>query len=136
MCDRLLVFRLSSLVLAGAMSFAAAGCSAGAGTAPAAVTTALNVTPASVPLAAAGAASASTVTVSEPGYAGPFAESDSCSGIATVASSNALGPTATFTVTAQAAGSCNAAFSDTLGQQVRITVAVATGTLGINALAR
>ena len=74
---------------------------------------------------AAGAANAQTFTVTEAGYAGVFAETDSCAGIATVASASPNGPSATFTVTPSATGSCSVTLKDSTNQSVGVGVGVA-----------
>jgi hypothetical protein len=84
------------------------------------------VAPTTLQLAGVGASNAQPLVVSEAGYAGPFGESDTCNGIATLSSAGAVGPQATFTVVPVAAGSCTATFSDSSGQQVAATITVTT----------
>jgi hypothetical protein len=84
----------------------------------------LSVNPTTVQLIGIGSSNAANVQVQETGYSGAFSEGDTCTGVATVTSSSATGPAATFTVTGSSAGSCNATFSDTLGQHVIIPVGV------------
>jgi hypothetical protein len=72
----------------------------------------------------AGAANAQTITVHETGFSGSFGESDTCSGKATITTSNAHGPTATYTVTGQAGGQCDANFTDTFGQTASVHIYV------------
>ena len=79
-----------------------------------------------------GASNAQTFSATETGYAGVFGESDNCSGIATVTTSNANGPTATYTVTGIAAGNCTVTISDSHGQQTTTQVAVTTNGFVIN----
>ena len=68
-------------------------------------------------------------TVSEAGYSGALsATSASCSGIATFSPAAGSGPSATFTVTAVAAGQCTIVVSDSHGQSVSETVYVTTTT--------
>jgi outer membrane biosynthesis protein TonB len=77
-----------------------------------------------------GAAYAQAVNVSESPYAAPlsFAESDTCnpvSGtIATIATSNAQGPSAHYTVTGVSSGNCTATFTDAFMQSKTVNVFV------------
>lgn len=77
---------------------------------------------------AAGSPNAQAFTASESGYSGTFTESDTChpaaGTIATVAPANANGPSATFTVTPQSAGSCAVTVTDAYGQTSAVTVGV------------
>jgi hypothetical protein len=84
----------------------------------------LSVNPTTVQLVGIGSSNAANVLVQETGDSGAFSESDTCAGVATVTSSSATGPEATFTVTGISAGACNATFSDTFGQHVTIPVGV------------
>jgi hypothetical protein len=79
-----------------------------------------------------GAANAKAITVQETGYTGAFGEQDTCSGIATVSSSNAKGPTASYTVTGVAAGSCSATFADASNQTASVNITVTTNGFVIN----
>jgi hypothetical protein len=71
-------------------------------------------------------------TVSEAGYSGALSATSggtsSCSGIATFSPASGSGPSATFTVTAVAAGQCTIVVSDSHGQSVSETVYVTTTT--------
>jgi hypothetical protein len=70
-----------------------------------------------------------TFTVTENGYSGTLTASNgapSCSGIATVAPASGTGPSATFTITAVAAGICQIKVQDTNGQTVAASVTVTT----------
>ena len=70
-------------------------------------------------------------TISEPGYPGPFVVSAAaCSGIATVDSTPAFGPTATLTVTQVGPGVCSFTVSDANGQSATVRVS-STWTVGI-----
>ena len=69
----------------------------------------LTVTPATLGIGD-GTASA-TFTASDPGDTGAFSESDTCAGIATITPSAASGPTATYTATYVAAGTCTVTIS-------------------------
>jgi CHASE2 domain-containing sensor protein len=64
--------------------------------------------------------------VSENGYAGVFAESDTCASIAKVTATSANGPSATFTVTGVSGGSCMLTFRDAAGQARTVSVTVTT----------
>jgi hypothetical protein len=79
-----------------------------------------------------GSSYAKPITVTETGYSGNFGESDSCSGVATVTTSSSHGPTATYTVTGVAAGTCQATFADSNSQQTVVNIAVSTNGIIIN----
>jgi hypothetical protein len=79
-----------------------------------------------------GAAFAKTINVTETGYGGTFGESDNCSGIATVTTSNNHGSTAHYTVTGVAAGSCAATYTDSSSQQATVNIVVTTNGIIIN----
>jgi hypothetical protein len=70
--------------------------------------------------------------VTETGYTGSFGETNTCSNIATVSPSVAQGPTAPFTVTGVAAGSCQATFADASSQQAIVNITVTTNGFVIN----
>jgi hypothetical protein len=103
---------------------------------PFVVPAALIVSPTSLPISGTGIGNAGSATVQESGYGGTFSEHDTCTGIATVTTSSASGPSATFTVTGVAAGSCSATFSDSNSQQVSTSIAVTTNGFGVDAHAR
>lgn len=90
----------------------------------------LSVNPSNVAIDGTGSANAQTVLVQEVGYTGGFNESDTCapsSGtIATIGSNGASGPSATFTATGVAAGTCTATFSDASGQHTSAAISVTT----------
>ena len=92
----------------------------------------LLASPSPLNIDALGAAAALPATVSETGYNGLFGELDTCSGVATVTTSNAHGPSATYTVTGVNAGNCSITFSDTFAQQATISVVVTTSGFTIN----
>ncbi len=96
----------------------------------------LGATPATVALYGLGSGNAATITVAETSYSGTFGESDTCAGIATVASATPLGPSAAFTVSGVAAGSCTATFSDTFRQTVAVSIGVTTSGFGVQSHAR
>jgi hypothetical protein len=80
-----------------------------------------------------------TFTVTENGYAGALTASNgspSCAGIATFAPASATGPSATFTITAVAAGICQIKVQDTNGQTVAASVTVTTTTGNVSSKRR
>jgi hypothetical protein len=89
----------------------------------------IKLTPATVSFTAAG--QSQSVGVSENGYSGTFSESDTCSGIATIA--NASGG---FSVTAAAAGTCFATIADTNGNSTKLGVTVTTTSFTISSHGR
>lgn len=93
--------------------------------------TLLSVTPNSVQILGTGSSSQQAIAVQEAGYTGTFSESDTCSGIATIASASTSGSIALYTATGVAAGSCNATFSDNTGQKQTIAISVTTVGFGI-----
>ncbi len=78
--------------------------------------------PSSLTFTAAGSPNAANFGVSETGYSGSWTESDTCSGIATVASSGAN----TYTVTPVAAGSCIITITDAFSQKGTVNISVTT----------
>src|ERR1700730_9315760 len=80
--------------------------------------------PTSLAFTGLGAPSAGSVSVTEAGYAGAFSETDSCAGIATVATASP-----TFTVTPVAVGTCSIKISDTAQHSVAVPVTVTTSGL-------
>ena len=88
---------------------------------------AINVSTSSLAFTAAG--QANTFTATEANYTGNFTAangSPSCAGIATVAPASSAGPSAQFTVTAVAAGSCQIKVTDTNGQTSAVNIIVTT----------
>ena len=80
-----------------------------------------------------------TFTVTENGYAGALTASNgspSCAGIATFAPASGTGPSATFTITAVAAGICQIKVQDTNGQTVAASVTVTTTTGSVSSKRR
>jgi hypothetical protein len=66
-----------------------------------------------------------TVTANEPAYAGAVApDASGCTAVAGVTPALSAAVPATFTITAQTAGSCSIAFSDIYGQRASLTVGV------------
>ncbi len=95
---------------------------AGGGTAGA-----LNVSTNSLAFTAAG--QANTFTATEANYTGNFTAangSPSCAGIATFAPASSAGPSAQFTVTAVAAGTCQIKVTDSNGQTAAVNIVVTT----------
>jgi hypothetical protein len=66
-----------------------------------------------------------TVAVSETGYAGNIGfDPTACAAIASVTPASQQPAPATYTITAQGAGSCTLAFVDSFGQRATVTVGV------------
>lgn len=66
-----------------------------------------------------------TVDVAEPGYTGNVGfDPGSCAAIASVTPASQQPAPATYTITAQGAGSCTLAFVDRFGQRATVTVGV------------
>lgn len=90
----------------------------------------LSVSPAAVQIYGTGALNAQNILVQESGYSASFSEADTCnpsSGqIATIATSSASGPSATYSATGVNAGTCTATFSDGSGQKQTISISVTT----------
>lgn len=84
----------------------------------------LSVAPTSLSIVGVGAGDALTINVVEGAYSNPFTESDTCAGIATVSTTSAVGPSATYTVTGVAVGSCSATFTDTKNQSLNVPLTV------------
>jgi hypothetical protein len=87
--------------------------------------------PASLSFVTTGSATTTTVTVSEPNYAGLFAESDTCapSGGSVIATVTPATPATQFSVTAENAGTCALTFTDAHGNMTRVPVVVTLTTL-------
>jgi hypothetical protein len=92
--------------------------------------------PSSVSVVGTGAANAQSVNVGETGYAGTFSVSSDCAGIATISPATAQGPTANFTVTGSAAGSCTVTFTDGFNQHAATSVVVTTNGFIISSKSR
>jgi hypothetical protein len=91
---------------------------------------ALAAAPTALTFTQAGAGAAETFAASETGYTGTFKESDTCSGIATVAvAGSPAGPSATFSVTPQSGGSCTITVSDTYAQKATVAISITTSGL-------
>ncbi len=79
------------------------------------------------------------VNVSESNYSGTFTAANgaqSCSGIATISPASGNGPSATFTVTAVAAGNCGYVIADDHGGSVGVAVSVTTTTGTVSGVRR
>jgi hypothetical protein len=92
-----------------------------------------------VSLSLTSAGSSAQFTVTENSYTGPLSAangSPSCAGIATFSPASGSGPSATFTVTAVAAGTCTIVVSDNHGGSVGVNVTVTTTSGTINSKRR
>ncbi len=89
--------------------------------------------PAALAFVATGAANVQALNVAETAFAGTFAETDTCSGIAQITPAASFpGPSANLTVTALAAGTCAISISDQGAGLVSIPVAVTTSGLVVS----
>jgi hypothetical protein len=86
----------------------------------------LSVNPASIQIYGTGTSNAAAIFVQETGYSGSFAQTNTCSSIATIAPASATGPTATFTAVGVNAGTCSTTFSDASSQHTTISITVTT----------
>ena len=75
-----------------------------------------------------GANQTQAITLSEPGYNGPFRLVNACNNVATSGSVSANGPQANVNITSVAAGTCKFFASDSFNQLTTINVTVTTGT--------
>lgn len=92
----------------------------------------LDVSVPSLSIVGTGATFAQTFHVTESGYAGTFTETDTCSGIATLAPpAGGSGPDLAVTATGIAAGSCSATYGDANTQSVTIDITVTTGSITV-----
>jgi hypothetical protein len=87
---------------------------------------ALNVNPASLSFDAVGASYATTFAITQTGTGAFKLDNPGCSGIAAVASTSLKAPSATVTVTPQAAGTCTITVTDAYGQTKPVAVSVTT----------
>ena len=85
----------------------------------------LSVNPATLSFDATGSTYATTFAITQTGT-GAFTETDTCSGIASVASVAWKAPSATATVTPTAAGTCTITIKDAYGQSKTVAVSVTT----------
>jgi hypothetical protein len=125
------------IIMAG-LAFAGGCGGGGGGGAPTAAAVAPPPQPPSPTAPPAGALSASrsavafsaqgqsaTVDVSEPGYSGPIGfDGTACASVVAVAPAAQQPAPATFTLTAQSAGSCTLAFVDRFGQRAPVAIGV------------
>jgi hypothetical protein len=86
---------------------------------------ALNVNPSSLSFDATGAPYATTFSITQTGTAA-FKQTNTCSGIATIASASLKAPSAVVTVTPTAAGTCTITVTDTYGHSKPVAVSVTT----------
>ena len=127
--------RLSVIGSVLALACASAGCGGGGGggSPPSAVAAPATPTPSlggpltlsqsAVAFTAAG--QTATVTANEPAYAGAVApDASGCTAVASVTPALAAAVPATFTITAQSAGSCSLPFYDSYGQRASLAVGV------------
>jgi hypothetical protein len=85
----------------------------------------VQVSPDSLSFTTSGAGSARTVSVSQSGYHGKFAESDSCPNVASIVATTNAGGKAKYAVTALGNGSCAATFTGGKSEHARLPIAVA-----------
>jgi len=125
---------LGSVALCALVTACGGGSSSSPNTTPptTAPTSPLVLAPTSLTFVAGGANAAQTVTVTETGYTGAFTETDTCSALATVTTQNASGPSATYTVTPLAAGTCTITAHDTNGQKGAVAVGITLTQGGVN----
>jgi len=71
-------------------------------------------------------------TVSENGYSGALTATSTCAGIATVSPASGTGPSALFTVTSVAAGTCMVTVKDANNQAAAVGVTVTTTSVTAN----
>jgi hypothetical protein len=84
----------------------------------------VEVKPSSLTFVSAGSGAAQNVAISQSGYTGTFAESNTCTGIATVAQESNAGGNASYTVTPVANGDCVATFTGGNKESAPLSVAV------------
>jgi hypothetical protein len=87
--------------------------------------------PAALSFETTGPATGTTVTITEPNYAGTFVESDTCapSGGAVIATVTPTTAATQFSVTAENAGTCVLTFTDAHGNTAHVPVSVTLTTL-------
>ncbi len=132
--------RLSVIGSVLALAWASAGCGGGGGGgSPPSAFVASPATPTPSPTPSPGgpltlsqsavaftaAGQTATVTANEPAYAGAVApDASGCTAVASVTPALAAAVPATFTITAQSAGSCSLPFYDSYGQRASLAVGV------------
>jgi hypothetical protein len=125
---------LGSVALCALVTACGGGSSSSPNTTPptTAPTSPLVLAPTSLTFVAGGANAAQTVTVTETNYTGAFTESDTCGTFATVSTQSASGPSATYTVTPLAAGTCTITVHDANGQKGAVAVGITLTNGGVN----
>jgi len=88
--------------------------------------------PAPLAFALSGSSQSTTVTVTQSAYAGSFTESDTCSGIASVAQITNGGGTAQYKVTPSAVGTCSVLFTGGNAETFALAVSVTKTNVTIN----
>lgn len=73
-----------------------------------------------------GVANKKTITVHEQSYVGPITQSNDCGAAATITTTNANGPDATFDVVGNSAVTCTATFHDGFNQTATTQIVVTT----------
>jgi hypothetical protein len=89
----------------------------------------VGASPSSLAFTAIGAANSQSLTVSQAGYTGAFAESDTCVGIAQVALTSG---NAQYTVTPVGLGTCQITITGTAGQSAMVPLSVTTSSLSVS----
>jgi hypothetical protein len=85
---------------------------------------AVTVNPSTMTFVSAGSGAAQTAAVSQTGFGGAFAESNTCSGIATIVEETNTGGNASYTVTPIANGTCDATFTGGNKETAPLPIAV------------
>lgn len=88
-------------------------------------------TPLGLSFVATGSAAAQNLGVSQTGFAGNFNEIDTCSGIVTASAVSTAGPSANYTITPLAVGSCSITITGGSGSSMMIPVTVTTSGLTV-----
>jgi hypothetical protein len=96
----------------------------------------VSASPAPLAFQRTGKSSAIVETVTQPGYHGKFAESDTCAGIATLAAGGNAGGTAAYSVTPVSAGRCQAVFTGGNQQSFTLHVGVTSTTFGLKNISK
>lgn len=126
------------IVLLASISIGLSGCAAGGTGAlfgPSAKpsgtpSAALDAAPATLTFTTVGASSAQTFAATESAYTGTITETDTCSGLATVAATGGTsGASVTFGVTPSAVGTCTVTVHDSYGQKAAVSISITTSGL-------
>jgi hypothetical protein len=88
--------------------------------------------PSSLTFTATGATSAQQLSVAQAGFAGTFAQTNTCAAVASVIPANVPAASPVFTVTPNAGGSCSITIAGGSGQTVIVSVAVTTSGLVVS----